>query len=121
VDPLRPYVAALDGGGFPGADFQWTSQHSARVVVENLGPGDVISIQEAWHKGWHATANGRPIEIHRDAIGLMYLEPDPSSTLNTIEMVFDGGMEARVARWLSIGTLFLLAAWSGRVILRKSW
>jgi len=57
VDPLRSYVAALEDGAFPRAEFEWTSQHfRAHRGERSTGSGDLDS--KAWHKGWHATANG---------------------------------------------------------------
>jgi hypothetical protein len=107
VDPLRPYVAALDDPRMPRAEFQWTSIHSANINA-NLEPGQVLSVQMAWHKGWHATANGRPAPIFRDAIGLMYIDPEISGPCR-IEMVYDGGTEMRAARIISALTVLLLA------------
>jgi hypothetical protein len=107
VDPLRPYVAALDDLRMPRAEFRWTSMHSAEISG-NLEPGQVLSVQEAWHKGWHATANGRPTPIFRDAIGLMYIDPEISGPCQ-IEMVYDFGFEMRAAWTISILTALLLA------------
>jgi hypothetical protein len=107
VDPLRPYVAALDDPRMPPAEFRWTSMHSAEISG-NLEPGQVLSVQEAWNKGWHATANGRPTPILRDAIGLMYIDPEISGPCQ-IEMVYDYGFEMRAAWTTSILTALLLA------------
>jgi hypothetical protein len=107
VDPLRPYVAALDDARMPRADFRWTSLHSAEISG-NLEPGQVLSVQEAWHQGWHATANGKPAPILRDAIGLMYIDPAVSGPCR-IQMIYDGGLELRAAWTLSILTALFLA------------
>ncbi len=119
VDPLRPYVSALDNPQLARAKFRWTSQHSANIAAE-VQAGQAISIQEAWHRGWHATANGAAIPIERDAIGFMYIQP-PFAGPVSIQLLFDGGTEAKVARWLSLLTVLLLAVASARAILKKSW
>jgi hypothetical protein len=108
VDPLRPYVRALDDVRMPRADFRWTSIHSGDVT-SNLESGQVVSVQMAWHKGWHAFANGKPTPVRSDAIGLMYLDPEISGPCR-IEMVYDGGTEMRVAWTISILTAILLVA-----------
>jgi hypothetical protein len=123
VDGLRPYVAALENPEMPRAEFQWTSAHSARVNAD-LKPGQVVSVQMSWDRGWHASANGRAIPIARDGIGLMTL--DPGSGPSVIEISYDGGTEMRAA--ITVSTLvmaFLLVAAifdvTRRGILKVSW
>ena len=106
VEPLRGYVAALDNPEMPRADFRWTSGHSAHIVTD-LRPDQVVSVQMAWHPGWHATVNGSGHPIKRDAIGLMAIEPAAAGPC-TIDLSFDGGTEMRVARWLSALTALIL-------------
>jgi len=117
VDPLRPYVNALDDQRMPRAGFHWSSAHSATIAT-NLDPGQVVSVQMSWHAGWHAIVNGRPTPVQHDAIGLMYLDPQIAGPC-TIEMVYDGGMETRVAHWLCALAALLLIGASIRAILIK--
>ena len=110
VDPLRPYVAALENSALPDAQFQWTSLHSAHITAD-LAPDQVLSVQIPWHKGWHSSF---PIQhssfpIQRDALGLMYLKPARSGHLE-FDLTFDGGLEAQIARFLSAATALLLIA-----------
>ncbi len=107
VDSLRPYVAALDDVRMPRAEFRWTTAHSADITT-NLEPGEILSVQMAWAKGWHATANGRPTPVLRDAIGLMHIDPEISGP-SKIDMVYDGGLEMRAAHAISFLTWLLLA------------
>lgn len=123
IEPLRPYVAALDDPDLPAARCDWINAHDAKITA-NLQPDQVISMQVAWHTGWHATANGRAIPVLHDAIGLMYVEPAIAGPA-TVEMIYDGGTEMRVAHWASAITaiLFLIAcAWEfrARVMPKKS-
>ncbi len=117
VDPLRPYVAALDDLAMPHAEFRWKNMHSADITA-NLEAGQVISVQIAWHKGWHAIANGRPTPILRDAIGLMYIDAQVSGPCK-IEMRYDGGLEMRAARLISLLTALLLAGACVLSVLQK--
>lgn len=112
VDPLRPYVAALDDVRMPQAEFRWITVHSADIST-NLQPGQLVSVQIAWAKGWHATANGKPTPVLKDAIGLMYVDPGVLGPCK-IEIFYDGGVETRAARWICILTAFLLIAFSIR-------
>jgi hypothetical protein len=111
VDPLRPYVAALDDPSMPRAQFEWMSARSARTAA-NLAPGQVISLQMAWHRGWRAASNGRAVPIGRDAIGMMVLDPGPGAA--AIDLIYDGGSEMRIAKIVSGLTLVLLVIGSLR-------
>jgi hypothetical protein len=115
VDPLRPYVAALDDASMPRAEFHWTSQHSAKIRG-TLRAGQVISVQEAWHRGWHAN-----VPVGRDELGQMVLDPGRDGPFD-IDLIYDGGTEmkiARVLRWLAAG---FLCIWTAvHVILKMSW
>ena len=75
VTEATRYVAALDDPGAPPANLRWTSRHSVEIEA-NLRPGDVISFQEAYHPGWHATLNGMPRRISRDGLGQMIVNTD---------------------------------------------
>jgi hypothetical protein len=117
VDPLRPYVAALENPEFPRAEFRWTSLHSA-LINTALKAGQEISVQIAWHAGWHATVNGHPTPIQRDALGLMLIEPDVIGPC-VIDLAYDGGTEMRIAHGLSAITALLLALASTGAVLKR--
>jgi len=97
VDPLRGYVAALEDAAMPEARFTWTGAHTARIETE-IGEGQVVSWQEAWHRGWHARVDGKAIPIERDALGMMTMDPPRGSV--RIDLSYDGGVEMRVAWWV---------------------
>ncbi|HEV8147699.1 MAG TPA: hypothetical protein VGP79_15020 [Bryobacteraceae bacterium] len=116
VDPLRPFVAALESR--PAADFRWTASHSATVDA-NVTPGDVVHVQIAWHRGWHAVVNGARRTIEKDNIGLMAIDPGVTGPCH-IELNYDGGREMRIAHWLCGLSVISLVVLSGRGILKKS-
>ncbi len=120
VEPLVPYVAALDNGYLPTADFQWTSRHSASIQA-TLAPQHVVSIQISYHPGWHARVNGQNEPIGQDGIGQMYLVPGCNGICE-IELSYDGGREMRVARGVSIAAwifAFAVIAASWRNVVRR--
>jgi hypothetical protein len=119
VDPLREYVAALEDPKMPEARFTWTSAHTARIVTD-IGAGQVVSWQEAWHPGWHARVGGKEIPIARDALGMMTIYPHQGGAL-TIDLSYDGGMEMRIAHWVSGITALILLVLAARGILKTSW
>jgi hypothetical protein len=114
LDPLRPYVAALDDWRMPRADFRWETAHSARIVA-GVEPNQVVSIQAAWHNGWRATVNGHPEPVQRDALGMMYIDPHAFGPV-VIEMIYDGGWETRLAHWIfALTALALIVASAGAI------
>jgi len=109
VDPLRPYVAALEDRAMPEARFEWMSAHSGRIDAE-IREGEAVSWQVAWHAGWHARAGGKEIPMARDALGLMTIYPPAGKS--TIDLLYDGGVEMRIAHWLSGITSAILLWWA---------
>jgi hypothetical protein len=98
VDPLRGYVEALEDAGMPEARCSWSSAHAARIET-NLSAGQVVSLQMAWHPGWHARVGAEEIPIGQDGLGLMTINPRRSGPV-TIDLVYDGGVEMRIAEWV---------------------
>lgn len=119
VEEAMRYVAALDDPAMPRADFEWTTTHSAHITT-NLQADQSVSIQIAFHPGWHAVMNDRVIPIRRDGLGLMVLDPQAAGHA-VIDITYDGGMEMRIAHWLCALVAIALVAASARAILKKSW
>ncbi len=109
VGAASRYVAALDDPGAPPANLRWTSRHSAEVDAD-LRSGDVLSFQEAYHPGWHATLNGMPRRISRDGLGQMMVDADFTGHCK-IELIYDGGLEMKIARILSWSSLAGCMLW----------
>jgi len=106
IEPLRPYVSSIEDSRFPAASFEWTSPHSASIRTK-LARDQVVSIQIAWHPGWHAEVSGHPAPILKDALGFMYVQPAAEGSVE-VALTYNGGTEMRVARWLSAITALLL-------------
>ena len=107
VDPLRPYVAALENPSYPAAALDWTSLHSASIKTV-LPSNSVVSIQVSWSPGWHAHMNGQALQVLKDGLGFIYIVPGATGRA-TITMDYDGGFEMIAAHWISLVTLLLLA------------
>jgi hypothetical protein len=109
VDPLRPYVAALDDPSLPLAEARWINTHELQISTV-MTPEQLVSLQISYAPGWHAKANQRSAPIHADALGLTVIQPACSGAC-TIDLVYDGGPEARwtrVAQWIG---LLVCIAW----------
>jgi hypothetical protein len=90
------FVEALDDPALPPADLAWRSPGEATISAI-LHPGQVVSVQSTYDKGWIATANGRPAEVSRDGIGLSVIHADCDGPC-AIDFTFDGGLERKICR-----------------------
>ena len=100
VEPLRPFVAALNDPQLPLAPMEWKSRASARIAAD-LRTGDLVSVQVTYHPGWHAMVNGSERRIESDAIGLMVIHPECAGAC-AIDLIYDGGREMKIARVVQI-------------------
>jgi hypothetical protein len=99
----KPPVNGLDTGEiarFVGelgrsAGFVWHGTHAATITAQ-VGPGDVVSVQENYHPGWHADKG----TVVKDGLGLMAIEPRCQGECQ-IELSYDGGAEMTVSTWTS--------------------
>jgi hypothetical protein len=97
--PLAPYLRALHDPALPPVSFRWTTQHSAEIHAD-LHPDHLLSVQMTWDQGWTASVNGQPRRTWADKLGQMVVEPQCSGPC-TVELGYDGGAEALIARWVS--------------------
>ena len=109
VDPLRPYARALESPALPLAEWKWLNRAEAAINA-SLAPGQLITVQETYSPGWHASVNGRPVKLTRDALGLITIDPACAGSC-AVRMFYDGGVEAKVLRVLSWLALATLAGW----------
>jgi hypothetical protein len=99
TDPLIPYVAAIERPGAPELNMRWLDNETI-AITGNLKLGQIVSVQENAHPGWHAAVNGSPRRVFADKLGLIAVVPDCSGEC-TIELHYNGGSEMRVACWLN--------------------
>jgi hypothetical protein len=111
VEPLRPYVRALEDPALPIAEWKWTDRATASIAA-TLAPGQLISVQETYSHGWHASVAGHAVRLWRDALGLMTIDAACTGAC-TVTLHFDGGPEAKTLRILSWVVALLLAGWAG--------
>ena len=110
IEPLRPYVTALDDPQIPIAAMKWTSRARATISAD-MRSGDLLSAQVAYHPGWHALVNGAERRIESDAIGMMVVHPECAGAC-VVDLVYDGGLEMKIARgvqFLSLAVCSILA------------
>ena len=99
------YRSALADPSMPEAAFAWEDRNVIRIRT-NLSGAQALSIQVSYHPGWHATVAGRPIELRRDGLGLMWLKPACQGACD-VRLDYDGGWELRLCRLASAAAIFL--------------
>jgi hypothetical protein len=109
IEPLQPFVRALEDPALPVAEFTWISRSEASIAA-TLKPGQVLSVQETYTPGWHASVSGHPVSVKGDKLGLMTIDAACAGQC-TVRLIFDGGAEAKVLRVLSWLVLAALVGW----------
>ncbi len=105
---VNRFVTALENPKLPLATFDWGDSRHARIRAP-LKPGQAIAVQVTYAPGWVATMNAQPVAITRDGIGLMTLHPECSGPCE-IDLAYEGSLEGRMCRALSVLTMLGLAA-----------
>ncbi len=93
------YVAALDDASLPSAAMGWTDPDHGHIQT-TLHREQVLSVQSTYDKGWIAFANGSPVQVTRDGIGLSVIHANCEGPC-TVDFIFDGGTERKICRALS--------------------
>lgn len=107
--PLEPFLAALEDRSLPEAEFRWRGAGAASISA-NLRPEHLLYAQIAWDEGWRASVNGASRRTWPDALGQMVVEPRCDGPC-TVEVLWDGGAEMRVARVVSPVALVAGMVW----------
>ncbi len=118
VQPLRAYVAALDDVSRPPSTMTWLNNHQVHIA-STVGRGQLLSVQMNWSDGWHAFVQGAERPIWSDPLGFVVVDPACTGACR-VDLVYDGGTEFKLARWLSLLTLAGLLAFGAWSSLRKA-
>jgi len=111
IEDVARYVAALDDPAWPEAPFTWTDPEHGHISA-SVHPGQAVAMQVTYDRGWVAKTNGRSVPIDRDGIGLMVLRPDCDGQCD-IDVVFEGGLERKICRAVSLLTMLAVIAGAG--------
>jgi hypothetical protein len=108
LSDIEPFVNQLDDPSIPRADLQWEGRNRIKIHAVTR-PGQVISIQVSYHPGWRASVNGKPAELHRDGLGLMWLESGIGGP-SEVNISYNGGTQLWVCRVITLTALVLFLA-----------
>lgn len=109
IESIERYVAELDDPSMPSTEFRWQGTNQIRIRTAATAR-QAISLQVSYHPGWHANAGGQALEVKRDGIGLIWLQPGCTGPC-AVELNYDGGWELWICRYISLaamGGLFLI-------------
>ncbi len=109
---LRPFVAALDDPALPVASLRWQGPSDA-LVRGVLTPDQVYSVSINWDRGWTATANGRPIPVRADGLGLIAIAPQCSGPCE-VELHWTAAPESQIVTGVTLATLLGCGLWIRR-------
>jgi hypothetical protein len=111
VTGVQRFVTALENPDLPLASMNWTSRHTARIVVEGLRKDQRISVQVTYHPGWRATVGGARRPAGQDGIGLMVIDPQCEGQC-IVDLTYDGGIEMLLARAACLAALLGCLGWA---------
>jgi len=92
MDPARPL-----------ASLEWLDHETARIRA-HLQPGDSLSVQIPWFRGWKAYSGGARRTITRDGLGFMLIHPDCQNECE-IRLRWTGPSDLPFAAGLSVAAL----------------
>jgi hypothetical protein len=116
IGPVAPYVDALDDAALPEAPLQWESSDRARIDAV-VAPGQVVSVQVNYDRGWTASCGGKPLRVRPDALGMIVIQPAMAGFCQ-IALEFTGGGQRKFLRGVSFTTILGLCLW-GVLSLRR--
>ncbi len=110
--PAKAYVAALEDQRYPPAELRWHGLSDAEIHADTA-PGQVVSVQVTYDRGWEAWSRGRRLAIRRDGLGQMIVEP-PGPGPCDITLRYTGGWETAVQRGMSLFAMLIAGVYAWR-------
>jgi hypothetical protein len=110
TEGIARFVNDLEDPALPLASWKWKSNDWIETTA-GIGAGQVLSVQVSYAPGWKAWINGGQVPVHRDGLGLMWIEaPSPGNI--AAELHYEGGREMAACRAASIFGCCLLVVYS---------
>ncbi|MGA1995186.1 MAG: hypothetical protein ABSH45_05335 [Bryobacteraceae bacterium] len=111
VEHLRAYVDLLEKG--PDAVVTVTRPATDLILVgAHIEPHQSLIVQETYDPSWQAWSGRYRLPVHKDAMGMMAIDPPPGDLRLRLEFVTP--LENRIGR---VATLIAIAVWLALLIL----
>jgi hypothetical protein len=107
VEYLGAYADTLEKGPDAPTTLVWESTDAMRVHAK-LDTGQSLVVQESYDPAWHAWSGGKPLAVHKDAMGFMAVDAPPGE--QEIRIAFVTPLENRVGRVVTVITLLVILA-----------
>ena len=107
VEYLAAYAGVIEKGPDAPPTLTWNGTDALRVHAK-IDPGQSLVVQETYDPAWHAWSDGKPLTIHKDAMGFMAIDAPPGD--RDIALAFVTPLENQVGRVITGITLLALLA-----------
>ncbi len=116
IAPLVEYVDGIEDTGAARAFIKWSG--SSRAVIQaDVPPGQIISLQVTYNRGWRATSQGGVCPTYADALGFLVIQPKCAGAC-TVQLSWEEpGLLVRELG--GIMGLLLCLAWAGILVQRR--
>ena len=102
---LRAYADLVEHGPDAPAELIRDGTDAMRVRAR-VAAGQSLLVQETYDPAWHAWSGGRPLDVHKDAMGFLVVDGPPGD--EEIRLQFVTPLENRVGRVIAPVTALLL-------------
>ncbi len=99
VERLRAYTGVLEGGPDARPEFRWEGTEAMRVRAA-IGTGQCLAVQVSYDPYWRAYADGRRVEVRKDALGQMLVSTPPGT--RDLRLVFELPFENLAGYFVSL-------------------
>ena len=105
VEYLGAYADVIEKGPDAPTTLTWDGTDALHVHARIEG-GQSLVVQESFDPAWHAWSGGKPLAIHKDAIGFMVI--DAPAGEQDIALAFVTPLENQVGRVVTVLTLLVM-------------
>ena len=109
VERLKKYADYIDHPQFEQAEFVWTGIGRARIKAK-IAADEGLGVQISGSPGWRAYLDQKQIQVKKDILGFIYLEPPKTGEVE-IELVYHRTFDVWLGYFLTLLTLGALAVY----------
>lgn len=105
VEYLGAYADVIEKGPDAPTTLVWDGTDALHVHAR-IAAGQSLVVQESFDPAWHAWSHGRPLAIHKDALGFMAIDASPGD--QDVTVAFVTPLENQVGRVVTVLTLLVI-------------
>ncbi|HWC99801.1 MAG TPA: hypothetical protein VG456_23735 [Candidatus Sulfopaludibacter sp.] len=116
VEYLQAYADMMEKGPDAPTTMEWQGTDAFHVHAK-LDAGQSLVVQESYDPAWHAWSGGKPLTVHKDAMGFMAVDAPAGD--EEISLAFVTPLENVVGRIVTVLTLLVILAMIGFSVIRR--